>query len=333
MNATTRSSRPRVRRPLRATRARGIAFILVLWVIAMLAILLGSFSMIARTENLQARHLFDTTQARYAAEAGLNLAVYELRKDDPLERWVGDGRPYTFGYGDAELEVRITDESAKIDLNSVCNNNTQNIGAANPGAPANGLGLLINLFTSRGGLSLDQAQSLVAAISDWCDPDDLAQPNGAEIAEYKAAGLSYGPKNGPFDTVSELQQVLGMSYPLYEKLEPSLTIYSGRSDPSAAFASVETLQAMYPEASLEELQQLVQMRQTMNPGDPAGAGVMLPDGTPLVAGGGGLTYSVKSRAKLPNGASTTLDATIRMGGIGTGGRPYVILRWRDGETS
>jgi len=52
-----------------------------------------------------------------------------------------------------------------------------------------------------------------------------------------------------------------------------------------------------------------------------------------VAGGGGLTYSVKSRAKLPNGASTVLDATIRMGGINAAGRPYVILRWRDGETS
>ena len=84
-------------------RTRGIAFVLVLWVIAMLSILLGSFSLIARTENLQSRHLFDTTQARYAAEAGLNLAVYELRKQDPAERWVGDGRPYRFGYGDAEI--------------------------------------------------------------------------------------------------------------------------------------------------------------------------------------------------------------------------------------
>ncbi len=52
-----------------------------------------------------------------------------------------------------------------------------------------------------------------------------------------------------------------------------------------------------------------------------------------MAGGGGLTYSVKSRAKLPNGASTVLDATIRMGGVSSAGRPFVILRWRDGETS
>ena len=304
----------RLRERRARTRQRGIAFVLVLWVIAMLSILLGSFSLVARTENLQSRHLFDSTQARYAAEAGLNLAVYELRKSDPLQRWVGDGRPYTFAYGDAEIEVRITDDSGKIDINAADEN------------------MLMGLFTARG-LDLDQAQALKDAILDWRDPDDDTRANGAEAPQYKAAGLSYGPKNAPFDTVSELQQVLGMNYALFEKLEPALTIYSGSSKPSAAFADAETLAAMYPDVPLEQLQQLIQQRQSMAPGDLAGGALTLPDGTPIVAGGGGLTYSVKSRAKLPNGASTTLDATIRMGGVSAAGRPFVILRWRDGETS
>ena len=272
-------------------RSRGIAFVLVLWVIAMLTILLGSFSLIARTENLQARHLFDTTQARYAAEAGLNLAVYELRKQDPAERWVGDGRPYRFGYGDAD----------------------QPLGNC-PWA------------------ELREAQALSDAIQDWIDPDDTTRPNGAEIAQYKAAGLSYGPKNAPFDTVSELQQVLGMTYDLYEKIEPGITIYSGRSSPTAAFANPIALQALYPDASPEQIQQFMQEMQSQQPGT-QGQPVIAPDGTPVVAGGGGLTYSVKSRAKLPNGASTVLDATIRMGGVSSAGRPFVILRWRDGDTS
>lgn len=324
-----RNSMRRSRRSFAPARARGVAFVLVLWVIAMLAILLGSFSLIARTENLQARHLFDTTQARYAAEAGLNLAVYELRKADPLERWVGDGRPYRFNYGGAEIEIQITDESGKIDLNSACNSGVSTGASAAGGAGSN---ILVNLFMSKG-VALEQAEALGAAIADWCDPDDLTQPNGAEIDDYKAAGLSYGPKNAPFDTVSELQQVLGMNYELFSKVEPALTIYSGRSSPNAGAAPLEALQAMYPDASPEELQALIQMRQSMSPNDLAGAGLTLPDGTPLMAGGGGLTYSVKSRAKLPNGASTTLDATIRMGGVGTGGRPYAILRWRDGDAS
>jgi general secretion pathway protein K len=296
-------------------KARGIAFVLVLWVIAMLAILLGSFSLIARTESMQSRHLFDTTQARYAAEAGLNLAVYELRKQDPASRWVGDGRPYRFGYGDAEIEVSITDDSGKIDINSAANNPD----------------LLFNLFATRG-VPLDKAQQLSDAIQDWIDPDDMTRPDGAEIAEYKAAGLSYGPKNAPFDTVSELQQVLGMTYDLYEKIEPGITIYSGRNNPTASFANPIALQALYPDASPEQIQQFIQQLQSQQPGT-QNQPVIAPDGTPVVAGGGGLTYSVKSRAKLPNGASTVLDATIRMGGVSTAGRPFVVLRWRDGETS
>ncbi len=331
MRVNGRSKRSRIHAQA-FPRARGVAFILVLWVIAMLSILLGSFSLIARTESLQSRHLFDTTQARYAAEAGLNLAVFELRKTDPLERWVADGRPYTLGYGDAEIEIRITDDSGKIDLNSICNMPASGTAIPNAGAPAAGMGLLINLFASHG-VPLDKAQALGAAVSDWCDPGDETQPNGAEINEYKAAGLSYGPTNTPFNTVSELQQVLGMNYAIFEKVEPSLTIYSGQPQPNTGYADAETLAAMYPDASAEELKQLVEQRHSMAPGDAAGAGV-LPDGSPLlVASGGGLTYSVKSRAKLPNGASTILDATIRMGGINTAGRPFVILRWRDGETS
>jgi len=294
-------------------RERGVAFVLVLWVIAMLAILLGSFSLIARTENLQSRHLFDTTQARYAAEAGLNLAIFEMRKPDPTQRWVADGRPYRFGYGEAEIEISITDDSGKIDINTA------------------DVDLLTNLFMGRG-VPQEQAQSIAAAIIDWRDPDDMEQPNGAEAPEYKAAGLPYTPKNAPFDTVSELQQVLGMTYDLFSKVEPGLTIYSGRNAPNASFGNEVALRAMYPDATEEQIQQFIQQLQAQAPGVPA-EGLVAPDGTAVMAGGGGLTYSVKSRAKLPNGASTVLDATIRMGGVSAAGRPFVILRWRDGEAS
>ena len=300
-------------RAMNGRRQRGIAFVLVLWVIAMLAILLGSFALVARTENVHSRQLFDTTQARYAAEAGLNLAVYELRKSDPTQRWIADGRPYRFGFGEAELEVAITDDSGKVDINA-----------------ANG-DLLTTLFMGRG-VPMEQAQALSDAILDWRDSDDLKHPNGAESADYKAAGLPYGPKNAPFDTVSELQQVFGMTYDLYSKVEPGITIYSGRSTPSASFGDEVALAAMYPDATPDQIQQFIQQLQSQIPGANA-APVIAPDGTPVVAGGGGLTYSVKSRATLPNGASTILDATVRMGGISAAGRPFVILRWRDGEAS
>jgi len=306
-----------VNAPRPIARHRGVAFVLVLWVIATLSILLGSFAMITRTENLQARHLFDTTRARYAAEAGLNLAVYELRKNDQLQRWIADGRAYAFQFDEAQVEVRLTDDSGKIDINTAKDE------------------ILASLFM-RSGVEEEQAVALAAAIEDWRDPDDLETPNGAEADAYRAADLSYEPANEPFNTVSELQQVLGMSYALYEKVEPAITLYSGRGDPNLAYAPLEALESI-PGITPEVAAQIIAQRQALPPGYQPGVDgppLTLPDGTPIpMASGGGLTYSVESRATLPSGAHTVLEATIRLGGVNAAGRPYTILRWRDGEAS
>ena len=295
----------------RGRRQRGVALILVLWVIALMSVLLGSFALIARTENLESRHLFDTTAARYAAEAGLERAVYELRNPDPLTRWVGDGRPYEFAFDTAVVHVELTDESGKIDLNSADDN------------------LLQSLFLSIGATT-DQAAALSDAIQDWRDPDDDTRPHGAESAQYKAAGMSYVPRNAPFQTVSEVQQVFGMNYELYARIEPAITIFSGGGAPNPAYAPFEVLVTL-PGMTPELAQQLIQARQQIPPGQGGAAALTLPDGTPIVANGGGNTYTVKSRAMLANGASTVLDASIRLGGVGAAGRPYTVLRWRDDE--
>ena len=292
---------------------RGVAMILVIWVIALMAVLLGSFALIARTENLQSRHMFDTTAARYAAEAGLERAVFELRRPDPAQRWAGDGRPYEFRFDNALVHVELTDESGKIDINSA------------------GDDILQQLFISQG-MALDQAAQLSDAIQDWRDPDDNAKPHGAEQAEYKAAGLSYVPRNAPYQTVSEVQQVLGMNYEIYSRIEPAITIYAGGAEPNAAYANKQALMAL-PGMTSELADQIIAQRQQVPPGQVGATGLTTPNGLPIVANGGGNTYTVKSRATLPNGASAVLDASIRLGGVGTSGKPYTVLRWRDDEAS
>lgn len=299
----------RAGKPVNTGRQRGAALILVIWVIALMTVLLGSFALIARTENLESRHLFDGTTARYAAQAGLERAVYELANPDTTRRWVGDGRPYEFTFNNATVRVELTDESGKIDINTA------------------GSDLLPSLFESVG-VDMNRAMALSDAIQDWRDPDDMPLPNGAEINEYKSAGLAYGPRNGPFQTVSEVQQVLGMNYDLYTKIEPAITIYSGGQMPNAAYAPLQALLAM-PGMNEQLSQQLIAERQQTAPGQ--NTGLTLPDGTPLVANGGGNTYTIRSRATLANGASTLIDASIRLGGVGAAGQPYTVLRWRDGE--
>ena len=291
-------------------KQRGTALLLVLWVVALLGILLGSFVVLARSEQLQTRYLFDTTRARYAAEAGLSRAVYELRRADPLTRWVPDGRPYDIDFDDAKIQVSITDESGKVDLNM-----------------ADEL-LLLALF-QRAGADEDRATHLVDAVVDWRDPDDLVRPFGAEDKDYEAAGLAYGAADHGFALAGELQQVLGMDYELYRKLAPMVTVYARTARPNPAYASPEVL-SLLPGVSPDIAQQVVEQRRQLTPDLLAASPLMLPDGTPLTMAGGGLTYTVQSRATLPNGAWTVLDTTIRIGGT-PGGRAYSILRWREGS--
>ncbi len=290
--------------------ARGVALLLVLWVTALLGILLGGYVVIARTDSLQTRHLVDATRARYAAEAGIERAVFELRRADPLTRWVPDGRPYQIEFEGAKVEIAITDESGKIDINAADET------------------ILYALFNSMTGDDR-RSRALAAAVLDWRDADDLVRPGGAEKPDYQAAGLDYGPSQTGFTTIGELQQVLGMDYELYRQLEPLITVYSRMPRPNPAYASAGVIQAL-PGVTRELAVRLVQQRRMMTLQQMSGTPLTLPDGAPLVAGGGGVTYTVASRAELPNGAWTALDVTLRLGGQ-PARRAYTLLRWREGS--
>lgn len=295
-------------------RARGVALVLVMWITALMAILLGSFALIARTENLEARHMFDMTTARYDALAGIERAVFELRNPDVNARWAADGRAYEFPYEGALVHVEITNESGKIDLNVADST------------------ILIPLFQSVG-VDPAQAEALSDAIQDWRDADDIPRPHGAEAAQYAQAGLDYGPTNRPFQVVSEVQQVLGMTYEIYRRIEPAITVYSNTGVPNAAFAPIEALRAI-PGMTEQLAEQIVAARQATAQGTTGAlSGLTLPGGAAIMTSSAGLTYSIKSRATLQNGVSIVFDASIRVGGVGAAGRPYTVLRWRDGESS
>jgi len=172
----------------------------------------------------------------------------------------------------------------------------------------------------------DQAELLAAAVMDWRDEDELERVNGAEEDAYHAAGLELGPANRPFMMTEELLQVIGMDYDFYRKLEPGITVFSRAGEPDPAFAPVQALMAM-PDITLSEAMDFVQQRNSKQPGDDLGT--ELPNGMVVMEQGRGVTYSIQARATMPNGVWEQLQATIRLGGTRSG-RPYRVLRWREG---
>ena len=287
-------------------KARGIALVVVLWVLVLLTLVVGVYALLTRTETMQARFLIDTTVARYAAEAGIHRAAFELRNPDLETRWVADGRSYEIEFGDADLEIRVWDESGRVDLNRADEE------------------LLTELFISRG-VDEMEAMGLSAAIADWRDPDELARPLGAELDDYLAAGLPYGPANEPFSTVDELQQVIGMSWDLYREVEDLFTVHGTSAQINPAFAPAEVL-ALLPDMTLELAEAFVEERQQHDPADLEA--LMMPNGQMVNLRGRGQAFRIQARAKLAGGASTTVEATINLI-TDTRGRPFRVLRWRE----
>ena len=283
---------------------RGVALLLVVWLLALLTALVGAFALTAQTEHLQGLVASRGLAASQAARAGVEYAITRVTNQDPKLRWLADGRTYHWQFGGAQVEVNIVDEQGKIDLNLA------------------DAALLASLFKVLG-TDPGQADQLAAAILDWRDPDSLTQPaGGAEDADYAAAGRSYGAADAPLGSVAEVEQVLGMTPALYARLAPHVTVFSGQAVPDPMFASAQVLTAMGMDG-----EQVVAQRHRWDPasGQPPPA---LPGGGSLVGGNTG-TYSVRCRARL-NGRDAELRVVVRTGGNGLPGSAWTPLRWEEG---
>lgn len=292
-------------------RQGGVALVLVLWVITLLAVISGNFAFSMRGEAQIAHNQLLTARAQGRADAGVHLAWYELMKPptDP-RRWQGDGAWHELAQGDAVVRVAILDESGKIDLNTASD------------------ALLKGLFKSAG-LNDEAGVALLDAILDWRDRDGLRRANGAEEEQYRAAGRNYVPANAPFETVDELQRVLGMSPELYRRLAPALTVYSRQPGVNAAIAPREVLLAIPGVNPAMVEQYLLQRRDALAAGLKAppfaGAGAFLGMSTGTAA------YSVRSEARMADGGVFVREAVARLSQDPK--RPVTILAWGEGEAS
>lgn len=300
-------SRPQAS-PRGVAAQRGVALIVVMWLLVLLASVVGLFALNAHAEALQASALRQRVALDHAAEAGIDAVAARLLATDARRRPVPDGRETVFAFDDGiTVTVAVTDESGKIDLNV-----------------ADAL-LLQRLFLEMG-LPQPEAQRLAAAVVDWRDADALVSAGGgAEERDYRAAGRPYGPANRPFVQVSDVQRVLGMRHALYRQLRPHLTVYTGLAQPNVAFAARPVLLAMGLAAPVVE--QIIAARALLQPGMPP---PVLPGGVVLAAGGTG-TYSISSRAARADGPKAELEATVRVGAGGFLGQVYTPLAWRYGQ--
>jgi len=288
--------------PSSTRKQRGIALMLVLWIIVLLTIIAIALTTSQRTESTLAANQLASSKFRALSDAAINYAALHLMTSPPLENdedtealWLPDAQPRILRFAGIELEITIVNEASLIDLNVADR------------------ALLAGLLNAVG-IDAEEADPLLDAILDWRDEDDLHLLNGAEDPDYEEAGLPHGAKDGPFDSVEELRQVLGFDQALFHALAPALTVSSGQSRVIAEHAPA-LVQAALEGITLEEMEQRLE--------EEANADIVGDELLPLNRGGP--LYRIRVTGKTADGARRNMEALVK---IQRNARPPVTFMWR-----
>lgn len=282
-------------------RERGTALLLVLWVTVLLAALLAGLAAATRSHGESALYGSEHLRAQLAAEAGLAHAVAGLNAQARSQRWIPDGRAYRFDFDGAKVTTRVVDVSGMFDLNAAST------------------GLLQRLFVAAGA-DAARASQLADALATWRGGSQLQLRGGAASA------------HGPLRALDQLAALPGMDATLFAKLQPAVTVFSGRNFPDASFAgplALEALRGLNAAAAETMVRERRARPASAGAGNGAAAGAVA--GGELVAGYGGTIERVFASAVLPDGTRADLDVTIRLALTAASARPYKVLDWRPGS--
>jgi general secretion pathway protein K len=288
-------------------RERGFVLLIVLSALGLLAVVAAVFAHVTRTHVKSVSASVVAARAEALADAGANLAILDLvtaRDREGSRRFALNAAPVscTVEGEEGTVTIAVQDEAGKVDINI--------------GSEAIVRALVL-------GLGLKGREAAADAILDYRDADDDRRLSGAELAEYRAAGRPYGPKNAAIMAVEELAGVLGLTQEDVDRLKPFVTVHSGQPtiDPSAAAPGlIGVLSRGVEEAGIPRKGPLEsEMSFTANAPLPA----------ELVGVSVRRAFSVRAEARLPGGATFVREAVVTLSESRTS--PYAVRRWTRGS--
>jgi type II secretory pathway component PulK len=204
----------------RRCRRRGSVVLIVLWAIAIAAVIVAATQLIAFRTATMGREAIARVQARWAARAGVEetIAVLEYHTENPNP--------------DDALAV-IRDAEAVADGSLVSGSWTirhTEDGIEKPGPQDESAKANVNLLQRPQLLEIPNMTFDVAdSIIDWRDADNEVSGMGAERDFYSNRNMPYQPRNANFRSVAEIELVAG-AWPEYVRGEDANL--NGRLDPN-----------------------------------------------------------------------------------------------------
>jgi general secretion pathway protein K len=200
---------------MNSRRARsGFALLAVLWVIVGLTTLALASSLVARNAIAAARNRTELARARWRATDCVERARAAM---GALLRSPAQGDTPVWSTMDAGISVSPLLTSARCDVRMRAVGTRIDVNHAD--------GEMLTALLRRLGVDSLRRDSMVDALLDWRDADDVPRPRGAERDWYASRGRG-APRNGPLADIHELLSVRG--FESLQGLDSVLDIEPGR---------------------------------------------------------------------------------------------------------
>jgi general secretion pathway protein K len=192
-----------------AKTERGFALLLVIWVLALLAVLAAEVAAYSHSAAFVARNRIEGARSRAIADAGIVLAIVGLLDPDLETRWWADGRTQEVMYDGERVIVRIEDEGGKIDLNN---------------APIEVIAGLAEACGATAGERMALANGIADRRREFRASSSL-RPSQARFA-FRGDDFGTNSARWAFAEISEVTLLPRISRALYDCLRPNITVYS-----------------------------------------------------------------------------------------------------------
>jgi general secretion pathway protein K len=223
----------------RPNRQRGMAVVMAVAVVLLITTVALELHINERTNLLNAAGMRDRITLDQMAASGVHLAMAVLVKDrmdsesDSLqEDWADPETMATLveelQFEKGKLDVKIHDELSRIQINALVdfpgatlfNEKQHQIWERFAG---NLLSIYELLGDEIGEMEETDTTTIINSVKDWLDKDDDSTSiNSAESDYYEELDTPYECKNGPFDDVSEVRLVKGITPELFNGIAGSM---------------------------------------------------------------------------------------------------------------
>ena len=286
--------------PGRWQASDGFAIVVVLLALALLSLIAATFSIAVRTHLRDVAAATASARAEAHADGGVSVVLADLlavRENRTLSRrFPLDGSEVVCApRSGVRLFIRVQDEAGRVDLNTASE------------------ALLLALLRGYG-VESDAASRIADRLIDNRDRDSDRRPNGAERADYEAAGVP-GPKNAPLDAIDELAQVLGLDAALVDRLRPAVTVHSGLAGVDPRVMPAERAAAIARGFAISA----ASLPEVGRPGDRGGLPSRLVDLSPQQV------FAIRVVAVTDDGARFARDAVVDLGPRRA--QQHVFRRW------